>query len=239
MADVTPASATLQGIPPELRNKIYVHLLTEPRNVSVRKFLKLREEGRGGFIWEQFQSAIAVHPLTLTCRQMRSEFSSVLTTTPGQTYCFIVDNLDPHQLALFREFTRTYCFSERASDKSFPPILIEREVVLCLKLDGKILPSIEAYVREAQVQHRRGSFRVILREFSEIKSMIMAGSSVFGDSTSKSKSMTKAQAEVTRRTARGIYDVYEAYGLYKLDDPEQQAISLLFDHSTAMADNHS
>jgi hypothetical protein len=48
MADVTPASPSLQGIPPELRNKIYDQLLNEPRNVSARQLLKLRTQSRGG-----------------------------------------------------------------------------------------------------------------------------------------------------------------------------------------------
>jgi hypothetical protein len=149
MADIMPASATLQGIPPELRNKIYDRLLTEPRNVSGCKLLKLIEQSRGGYFWKQFQSAIAEHPLTLTCRQMRTEFGSVLATTPGQTYRFIVDNLDPHQLELFREFARTFCYPHRVSDELFPPLFIFHEVVLCLKVDSNILSSIKAYRREA------------------------------------------------------------------------------------------
>lgn len=85
MAEVTPASPTLQGIPPELRNKIYYYLaLNEPRNVSGCRLLKLHTRTRGGDIWRQFLLAVAAHPLTLTCRQMRKEFSSVLATTVGQ-----------------------------------------------------------------------------------------------------------------------------------------------------------
>lgn len=46
--DVAPASASLQRIPPELRNKIYNRLLTEPRNICSRKLLELREGSPGG-----------------------------------------------------------------------------------------------------------------------------------------------------------------------------------------------
>ena len=141
--DVAPASASLQGIPLELRNKTYNCLLTEPRNICSRKLPELREGSPGDDLWKQFQSAIAVHPLTAACRQVRTDFGSILATTAGQTYRFNVNNLDPHQLAVFRELLATYCFSYKISDKNFPPLLFT-EVVLCPNLDNKILPSIEA-----------------------------------------------------------------------------------------------
>ena len=129
--DVAPTSASLRGIPPELRNKTYNRLLTEPRNICSHKLLELREGSPGNVPWEQFQSAIAVHPLTAIYRQMRTEFGSILATTAGQTYHFDVNNPDPHQLAVFRELLATYCFPYETSDKNFPPLLFT-EVVLCL-----------------------------------------------------------------------------------------------------------
>ena len=142
MAEVTPASPSLQGVPPEMRNKIYNYLLTEPRNVSGRKLAELREYSRGGDLWKQFQSAITVHPLTATCRQMRTEFGSVLATTAGQTYHFNVDNLDPYQIALFREIVIEYCFSHIIYDKKLISLQIHK-VVLCVNLDGNILGTVD------------------------------------------------------------------------------------------------
>lgn len=234
MATATPASPTLQGIPAELRNKIYGYLVTNSRDVSVRKFLKLSQQSRGAPSWEQFQLSIVVHPLTMTCRQMRTEFGSVLAATPILRYCFIVDNLDPHQLALFRESTRKYC---PTNTDCMPPILREFQVVLCLKLDSKIFSSVEAYVREARVQARHGGPYCFWEDHTEIESRLMPSSGVCGDSTNKSKPMTKAQAELARSAVRSIHDVYRVAGLYKVDKPEREAIRLLLVHLTSIADN--
>jgi len=230
MTDATPASPTLQGIPPELRNKIDDLLLAEPRNVSGSKLLKLRRCSGGGDLWKQFQSATAVHPLAVTCHQMRTEFGSALATTPGQTYCLIVDNLDLDQLALFREFVATYCFSHRISDKNFPPLLFT-EVVLCLKLDSNILPSVEAYGQAARFQYRC-SYGVIPSAFSKVMILHKSSSSVCDDSTSKSKSMTKAQAKLARGSLRRMSDAYDLY------EPDLRVMRLLVGHLTEMVDNH-
>ncbi|GAB7323872.1 hypothetical protein MBLNU13_g07307t1 [Cladosporium sp. NU13] len=238
MADVTPASPSLQGIQPELRNKIYDHLSAEPCNVSGRKLLKLREQSRGGDLWEQFQSAILEHPLIATCRQMRTEFGSVLATKARKTYRFIVHNLDWHQLAVFREFAHMYCYlyMYECSEKYYPPLLYHK-VVLYLKIDSNILPSIVAYGEAARVQSRSLDFPIYHHSVG-IKHMIMPGNSVYGDSTSKSKSVTKAQAELARDALRGLCKAYELYGLYKLHKPEQEAIGFLLDHLNEMVDSH-
>ena len=190
MVDVTPTSPTLQGIPPELRNKIYDYLaLTTPRNVSGSKLVQLRRS-RGGDIRKQFQSATAVHPLTLTCRQMRTEFSSVLAMTAGQSYCLIVDNLDLPQLTVFREFAATCCSSHRVSDENFPPVLL-RDIMLCLKLDSDILGSAASYCLSARSLLGL-DYGNITGAFPEVTIMSEADSSLYDNSTSKNKSMSKA-----------------------------------------------
>lgn len=234
MAAATPASLTLKGIPAEVKNQIYSLLVTNSRDVSVRKFIKLREQSRGAPSWEQFRSSIVVYPLTMTCRQMRTEFGSILAATPIRRYCFVVNNLDPNQLALFREFTRRYCPTDT---DWMPPILRGYQVVLCLKLDSKIFSSVEAYLREARVQARNGGPRSLWEDYSEIESRLIPSSGVCGTSTSNSKSMTQAQAELARSAVRSIRNINEICGLYMLDEPEREAINLLLVHLTSLANN--
>ena len=217
-----------------MRNKIYKYLLTEPRNVSGRKLVELREHSRGGDLWKQFQSAIAIHPLTATCRQMRTEFGSVLATTAGQIYHFNVNNLDPYQLTLFREFVTKYCFSHMIFDKNFPRPLIH-EVVLCLNLDGNIIPSIKAY-REAAYFQSHSPYAAITRHCSSVTFMLKDDSSDCDDSTSKSKSMTKVQAKLARDALRRICDVYEPYQLY---EPDLSAMRLVLRRLTEMVNNQN
>lgn len=231
MADDTPAPPSLQGIPPELRNKIYDQIaLTEPRNVSGRKLLELRRQSPGGDLWKQFQLATTVHPLTMTCRQMRTELSPVLATTARQTYHLIVDDLDLNQLELSRQFVAKYCFSHIISDKTFPPLLFH-EVVLCPKLDSDILPSVEAYRRKARAESYEGRC-VIPRAFSKVLILHEPSSSGYDSSISKSNPMTKAQAKLARGSLRRMGNAYDLY------EPDLKVIRLLVGHLTEMVDNH-
>lgn len=232
MTDLTPASASLQGIPPELRNKIYGQLLTESRNVSDRRLLELREDSPGGDFWKQFQSAIAAHPLTATCRQMRAEFSPILASTAGQNCCLVVDNVDLHHFALFREFIATYCFSHRISDKNSPPLLFQ-EVIPCLRLDSTILPSVEAFGQAARCEARCPYVSMTRAgDFAEVKILPEASSGVLDHSTSRRKCMSKAQAKLARGALRRMCDAYEFY------EPDRRVMRLLITHLTEMVDNH-
>ena len=185
METTKPASPTLQGIPLELRTEIYNYVaINEPRKVSGRQFVKTSIDFRGrnsGDLWKQFQSAIAPHPLTLTCRQMFAEFNQALATTPGQTYNLIVNNIDLEQLALFHRFVATHCSSQRVTEMKMQPLpLLFKEVTLYLKLDGNVLQSIEAYVEGLKIAlpcKHGGVFDAL----SEVKVLSQLNTSVSGD----------------------------------------------------------
>lgn len=74
-----PLRASLEGIPPELRNKIYNNVAAHLEEVSIigRKLRPLRancsEEEAKGRIWH----AIAKHPLAQTSRKLSKEFSPI------------------------------------------------------------------------------------------------------------------------------------------------------------------
>ncbi|KAM0703669.1 hypothetical protein Q7P35_009608 [Cladosporium inversicolor] len=235
MADITPASPTLQGIPPELRNKIYDHLaLTTPRNVFGHKLLELRKfpRDRSFGLWKQSQLATAVHPLTMTCRQMRTEFNSVLATTVGQNYCLIVDNFDSDQFVLFCEFIAKHCFSYRVSDKNLPPLLFN-EVMLCIKMSTRTLASIEAYGWAALV-HPRGDYGVITGDFSEITMRPEPRFSFFDKweyPFRRRESESERQAEPVKDILRPICDAYERF------EPDERVRRLLITHQNEELDN--
>lgn len=206
MANTTPATPTLQGIPPELRNKIYECLATtESRKVSGRKFANLRHDAKDGNVWQQFQSSIAVHPLAMTCHQMHTEFGQVLATRTGQTHNLIVENLDQEQLDHFLAFVRTHCFPQRLSDMNLPPLLDE-EVTLCLKFSDNVLHTTQTFIAALS---RRGTSGLIRHRSLEIV--------VLPKVDSGSEIMTKAEALLARgalcRTRRNTFDEDRLFGI--------------------------
>jgi len=218
MADTKPASPTLQGIPHELRNEIYSYLaITEPRTISGGQFTKISQDPRSSSdLWKQFQSAIAPHPLSLTCRQMHAEVNHILATTAGQTYDLIVENLDWEQLSLFHRFVAAYCSSHRASNTDVQPLLFE-EVTLSLKLDGNILQSIQAFDEGCKtaahpLPYRHGN---VFDNLSVIRILPedSINSGVSGDLGNEAESLTKAQAERARDDMWKIFIFHRIVGL--------------------------
>lgn len=104
-ANDTVAPSRLQALPPELRNRIYEHLaITDTRIVLGWKLLKSLENSEySGNLRRQFQSATTHHPLSMTCRQICTEFSLVYNTDSASAYTLVVNNFDLQQLALFRQ----------------------------------------------------------------------------------------------------------------------------------------
>lgn len=168
----------------------------------------------------------------MTCRQLRTEFSSVLATKPRQTYCLIVGNMDSEEFNLFCEFIATYCFSYRVSSKNFPPLLFN-EVMLCITMDTRTLASIEGYGWAARVQPR-GDYGVITGDFSKVTTWPEPRISFFDELrslTSKSEAMSERQAELIKDALRRICDAYERY------KPDQRVRRLLITHENEKLDN--
>jgi hypothetical protein len=192
-----PSSPTLQGIPRELRDKIYHEVAAIDRTISVRGLLKSYRQGKhNGDLWKQFQSFVAGHPLSMTCRQMRTELDPIFANTAGATYHFVVDNFDLEQLALYNRFVCTYCFRPRISDTNFPPLLY-KEVGLRLKLDCNVFESTHIFCNVLASQ--RHCYAFTPESLSSIMSVSVC------DLTSMS-SMTEAQAKRTRGMLRRLYE---------------------------------
>jgi hypothetical protein len=143
MATSLPASPTLQGIPRELRDKVYHYLVTTDRTVFGRIFLKLCKEGSGS-LWRQFQSSVETHPLSMTCRQMGAEAGPVFAEILGLSYTFVVNNIDMKQLRLYRQFIYTDCFSHKVSDSDLPPFRYD-DVAILLKFDRNVFESTQTF----------------------------------------------------------------------------------------------
>jgi hypothetical protein len=190
-----PSSPTLQGIPRELRDKIYHEVAAVGRTVSVWGLLKSYRQGKhNGDLWKQFQSFIVGNPLSMTCRQMRTELEPVFANTAGATYHFVVDNFDLEQLALYNRFVCTYCFRSRISDTNFPPLLY-KEVGLRLKLDCNVSESAQIFCDVLASQ--RHCYAFTPESLSSIMSVSVC------DVTSEA-SMTEAQAKRTRGMLRRL-----------------------------------
>lgn len=99
-----PLRASLQGLPRELRDKIYEHLATtEERIVLGRRFTRpwLHADYYWDSIEQAFESSLALHPLSMTCRQMRKEFQPFHVSALEAPWVFLVNNFDVPQLETF------------------------------------------------------------------------------------------------------------------------------------------
>ena len=237
METTKPASPTLQGIPLELRTEIYNYVaINEPRKVSGRQFVKTSKGFRSrnsGDLWKQFQSAIAPHPLTLTCRQMFAEFNQVLATTPGQTYNLIVNNFDLEQLALFHRFVAAHCSSHRVTETKMQPLpVLFKEVTLHLKLDGNVVQSMEAYVDGLKIAlpYKRGG---VFDALSEVEILPESNTGVSGDpADSPAEPWMEMQAELARFHLRRICNVHAFFGL------DLKVMKVMLAHFTNMVNSH-
>lgn len=85
--------ASLLGLPAELRNNIYQMVADDVDEVSIigRKIIFGPTDAQ-----DRFWGAIAKHPLSQTCRQLRQEFDSIhrhkVMTSGVLHYCLEVEN---------------------------------------------------------------------------------------------------------------------------------------------------
>lgn len=126
-----PARASLMGIPPEMRNNIYKQVAAiEDRLVLGKRIAQPR--GTKSHI-EHLHSAVLSHPLSMTCHQIRNEFSGLDLAATEPRWVLVVNNLDLNQANLFSEI-----FDEIEDD-------VERRVVLRLQLDNNALESAKEF----------------------------------------------------------------------------------------------
>lgn len=74
-----PPRASLTGIPPELRNTIYQHVVedVEEVSISIRQLTKPELEDSHLSVNDCLRQSLSKHPLSQTCRQLRAEFDPI------------------------------------------------------------------------------------------------------------------------------------------------------------------
>jgi hypothetical protein len=173
--------------------------------VSGRMFLQKRKAEYSGDLLLQFIAATKTNALSLTCHQLRAEFNMYLAMTAKRRYVFIVNNFDPEQLLLFRQFLATYRLSRQHSDSTIPSNLFEN-VTLCLELDDDIHQSIKAYHKTLARYNGHGIVPEAFDDSSRIVVQPVDSTHGSGGLAARSTSMTKAQINLAVREIRCIYD---------------------------------
>ena len=109
-----PPRASLQGLPRELRDQIYEQLAeTEERIVLGWRFLQVWEHGDVSLSLDDcFDSAVALHPLSMTCKQMPADFQYIHFTATKARWTLSVNNFKLDQLELFGYYIDSGSFIE-------------------------------------------------------------------------------------------------------------------------------
>lgn len=108
-----PPRATLQGLPRELRDQIYENLAeTEERIVLGWRFVEAYKGDDTLPLDECFDLAVALHPLSMTCKQMLAEFQDIHFSASEACWTLLVNNFDLEQLMLFGDYIDSRVFIE-------------------------------------------------------------------------------------------------------------------------------
>jgi hypothetical protein len=215
MASTTPASPTLTGIPMELKHLIFEHLITTGE-VSGRMFLKKHKDEYSGDLLLQFMAATAIsNSLSITCHQLRAEFSLFHATTVKARHVFVVNNLDPEQLLLFRTFLATYRLSHQQHSDSTIPLRLFQNVTLCLELDDNIDQSVAAYHKTLVRYHGHGIVPEAFDGFSEVVVRSKFSSYGYGKSTGRGKSTSRSKRLTGDSEAQAILAAIELRSIYQ------------------------
>lgn len=88
---------------------IYQHLAaTEDCIVLGRRFVEVHIGDEELSLDQCFHTAVALHPLSMTCRQMRDECQDLHFSDPNPQWVLVINNFDIQQITIFN----TYHISE-------------------------------------------------------------------------------------------------------------------------------
>lgn len=97
---------------------IYRYLAdTEERIILGRRFVEVSEDEEDLSLDECFDEAVALHPLSMTCHQMRDEFQDLHFSYSYPKWVLVVNNFDIQQLALFDAYPVSGVFFECLSSR--------------------------------------------------------------------------------------------------------------------------
>ena len=100
-----PPKPTLQTLPRELRDMIYEYVAaTEERIVLGRRMIEERQKYSTLSLDLCFVAAVALHPLSMTCRQFLNEFQQVHFSAPNAPWILLVNNFELAQVQVFSDY---------------------------------------------------------------------------------------------------------------------------------------
>lgn len=104
-----PPQASLLGLPQELRDQIYGYLAeSEERIILGWRLVEVYKRHYPALSYDDcFTAAIALHPLSMTCKQMLMEFQPVLFGATKTRWTFSINNFDLEQFQFFNNYVNT------------------------------------------------------------------------------------------------------------------------------------
>jgi hypothetical protein len=136
-----PPQASLLGIPQELRDQIYGYLTEDEERIILGwRFVENYKRHYPALSYEDcFTSAIALHPLSMTCKQMLHEFQPELLRATKTRWTLVVNNFDLEQLQFFSDFVNTG-ISVKPTDRWFALVAANKpkHFRLCLELEYNV-----------------------------------------------------------------------------------------------------
>jgi hypothetical protein len=167
---VTPPRASLQGIPPELRNNIFNRVAADLDEVSIigckLSGAPCSALGAANRMW----NAIAKHPLSQTCRMLRREFNPIhryhVMTKGVPKYILELENYDvDHMERLGDLIVMAGPLLEQLRTK-----LTAEKFVIRFLLNGHVVKSVRVLSKYAQTPGRLGS------SYANLKGVLPHGS---------------------------------------------------------------
>lgn len=100
-----PPQASLLGLPQELKDQIYGYLTEDENRIILGwRFVAAYKRHHPMLSYEEcLNSAIALHPLSMTCKEMLNDFQPVFLRATKSRWTFSVNNFDLKQLHYFTE----------------------------------------------------------------------------------------------------------------------------------------
>jgi hypothetical protein len=99
---------TLQTLPRELRDMIYDYVAADEEHIVLgRRMVEARRANSTWTLDKCFNEAVALHPLSMTCRQFRDEFQGVHFSAPDPRWILVVNNFNLEQLQIFSDWIQS------------------------------------------------------------------------------------------------------------------------------------
>lgn len=205
-----PPQASLLGLPQELRDQIYGYLTEdESRIILGWRFVQVYKRHYPALSHEgYFTSAIALHPLSMTCKQMLTEFQPELLRATKTRWTFSVNNFDLEQLQFFSDYVNTVT-SVKLADEAGAAQLDPRiysildcnvELRLRFQMDSNAVSSF-ARLRDMHFTDSVGSFRCLKSARTEVAIRCQPRT---GASANHMQVMTKEEAKRIRSSFKEV-----------------------------------